>query len=149
MEAESEIVLETVPAEHEELAEVHARALPYSFAKRHGILIRDVDDTHADTVCRTGVTPLSLAEARRFAGVPLTLSRVSAEDFDTALQEFYERDRTRASQMVDGLDAGRAGTPGTVGPARKRRRCAYYSLHQRGSDRGNQGECVGCAHRAL
>ncbi|MGB5490368.1 MAG: type II secretion system ATPase GspE [Woeseiaceae bacterium] len=104
MEAESEIVLEIVAAEHEELPEVHARALPYSFAKRHGILIRDVDDAHADTVCRTGVTPLSLAEARRFAGVPLTLSRVSAEDFDTALQEFYERDRTRASQMVDGLD---------------------------------------------
>ena len=29
---------------------------------------------------------------------------MSEEVFDAALQEFYERDRTKASQMVDGLD---------------------------------------------
>jgi general secretion pathway protein E len=101
MEVISEITLET---EQEPLAEPHPRTLPYSFAKRHGVLIRSVDDNEADAVCRSGVTPVSLAEARRFAGVPLKLSRVSADDFDAALQEFYERDRTKASQMVDGLD---------------------------------------------
>jgi len=101
MEANSEIVLET---EQEEAGETHARNLPYSFAKRHGVLIRSVNDAEAETVYRAGVTPISLAEARRFAGVPLKLSRVSAEAFDTALQEFYEQDRTKASQMVDGLD---------------------------------------------
>ena len=101
MEANSEIVLETASGE---AAEAHRRSLPYSFAKRHGILIRSVDDNEADTVCRSGVSPMSLAEARRFAGIPLKLSRVSAEVFDTMLQDFYERDRTKASQMVDGLD---------------------------------------------
>jgi general secretion pathway protein E len=101
MEANSEITLET---EQEPLAEPHPRTLPYSFAKRHGVLIRSVDDDEADTVCRSSATPVSLAEARRFAGVPLKLSRVSADEFDAALQEFYERDRTKASQMVDGLD---------------------------------------------
>ncbi|MGB5336087.1 MAG: type II secretion system ATPase GspE [Woeseiaceae bacterium] len=90
--------------EHEEQPEVHSRALPYSFAKRHGVLIRKVDEHEADTLCLSGISPMSLAEARRFAGVPLKLSRVSAEVFDTALQDFYERDRTKASQMVDGLD---------------------------------------------
>ncbi|MGI9232638.1 MAG: type II secretion system ATPase GspE [Woeseiaceae bacterium] len=102
MEANSEIVLES--EQEEEAAETSARSLPYSFAKRHGVLIRSIDDAEADTVFRTGVTPLSIAEARRFAGVRLKLTRVSAEVFDTALQEFYERDRTKASQMVDGLD---------------------------------------------
>ena len=101
MEASSEITLET---EQEPLAEPSTRTLPYSFAKRHGVLIRSIDENEADAVCRSGVTPISLAEARRFAGVPLKLSRVSADDFDSALQEFYERDRTKASQMVDGLD---------------------------------------------
>ncbi|MGB5624540.1 MAG: ATPase, T2SS/T4P/T4SS family, partial [Woeseiaceae bacterium] len=101
MEANNEIVLET---ELDEAVETPARNLPYSFAKRHGVLIRSIDDVEADTVYRVGVTPISLAETRRFAGVPLKLSRVSAEVFDTVLQEFYEQDRTKASQMVDGLD---------------------------------------------
>ena len=105
MEANSEITLETEQeAQPDPPADSLARTLPYSFAKRHGVLIRGIDENEADTVCRSGVAPISLAEARRFAGVPLKLSRVSAEVFDTALQEFYERDRTKASQMVDGLD---------------------------------------------
>jgi general secretion pathway protein E len=101
MEATGEIVLET---ETGEATEAHRRSLPYSFAKRHGILIRSINDNEADTVCRSGVSPTSLAEARRFAGIPLKLSRVSEEVFDTILQDFYEQDRTKASQMVDGLD---------------------------------------------
>ena len=72
MAANSEITLEAQP---EQAAETHARTLPYSFAKRHGVLIRSINDTEADTLYRSGVTPLSLAEARRFAGVPLKLLR--------------------------------------------------------------------------
>ncbi len=101
MEANSEIVLE---AEQGDSTEPHRRSLPYTFAKRHGVLIRKIDEHGADVVCRRGVSPISLAESRRFAGVPLNFSRVSAEVFDAMLQEFYEQDRTRASQMVDGLD---------------------------------------------
>ncbi len=101
MEATGEIVLETKTGE---ATETHRRSLPYSFAKRHGILIRNIDEHEAETVCRSDVTPMSLAEARRFAGMPLKLSRVSAEAFDAILQDFYEQDRTKASQMVDGLD---------------------------------------------
>ena len=101
MEVNGEIILETGSGE---LTEAHRRSLPYSFAKRHGVLIRSIDEHEADAVYRSGVSPTSLAEARRFAGIPLKLSRVSAEVFDTMLQDFYEQDRTKASQMVDGLD---------------------------------------------
>ncbi len=90
--------------ETEQELDLGHRALPYSFARRHGVLIREIGESRADAVCRSGVSPLSLAEARRFAGVPLSLARVTAEEFDTLLQEFYERERTKASQMVDGLD---------------------------------------------
>ena len=79
-ESDTEIVLETPTAETE--ATGQHRALPFSFAKRHGVLIREIASESADTVYRPGASPLSLAEARRFAGVPLKLSRVSAEVFD-------------------------------------------------------------------
>ena len=101
MEANSEIVLET---QTDEAAGPARRALPFSFAKRHGVLLRELSATGGEAVFRSGASPLSLAEVRRFAGVPLRLSRVSAELFDTLLQESYEQDRTNAAQMVDGLD---------------------------------------------
>jgi general secretion pathway protein E len=103
MESEAEIVLETVPEPAAESA-LTARALPFSFAKRHGVLIRDITAESADTVIRPGASALSLAEAQRFAGVPLNLSRVSTEVFDTLLQESYEHGSNKAMHMVDGLD---------------------------------------------
>ncbi|NIL92962.1 MAG: type II secretion system ATPase GspE [Woeseiaceae bacterium] len=102
METEAEIVLESAP---DTAAETGShRVLPFAFAKRHGVLIRDVTAEAADTVCRPGASALSLAEAQRFAGVPLKLTRVSAEAFDTLLQESYEQGSNTAMQMVDGLD---------------------------------------------
>ncbi len=101
MEVQSEAILE---AEQADLAPALRRSLPYSFAKRHGVLIREIDEHAADAVYRSGATPMSLAEIRRFAGVPVKLTRVSADEFDTMLQAVYEQDRTKASQMVDGLD---------------------------------------------
>ena len=101
METEAEIVLESAPETVVEASP--ARVLPFSFAKRHGVLIRDISSEAADTVCRPGVTAMSIAEVQRFAGVPLKLSRVSAEVFDTLLQESYEQGSNKAMQMVDGL----------------------------------------------
>ena len=55
------------------------RKLSFPFAKRHGVLVRGIVNGVADTVCRPGVTPQTLAEVRRFVGVPLKLERVSVE----------------------------------------------------------------------
>ena len=101
MEASKEIVLET---EGGATAKEARRALPFSFAKRHGVLIRDLTAEGGILVYRRGASPLSLAEARRFAEVPLRLSRVSAEDFDEQLQASYEQETSNAAQMVDSLD---------------------------------------------
>ena len=104
MEIESEIVLETAVVAAADSATLPSRVLPFSFAKRHGVLIRGFSDEGADTVCRHGVSALSLAETQRFAGVALKLSRVSVEVFDALLQESYEQGSNKAMQMVDGLD---------------------------------------------
>jgi general secretion pathway protein E len=107
MESHTEIVLEVDSVTESEPADVEkpvARALPFSFAKRHGVLIRDIDEGVADTVYRTGTSPLSLAETRRFAGIPLRLTRVTPEAFDGILQQTYEQGSHMAMQMVGDLD---------------------------------------------
>ena len=112
MEGSSEIVLATEDDTAEELTLVEepaadqaaGRVLSFSFAKRHGILIRDFEDGVANAVYRTGVLPLSLAEARRFVRVPLNLTRVTAEAFDEMLQQTYEQGSQMAMQMVGDLD---------------------------------------------
>ena len=118
MDSNPEIVLESEGAEDTEpdlpvltleqdeptIDDSVARPLPFSFAKRHGVLIRRVSEGIADTVYRAGTSPLSLAEARRFAGVPLQLTRVSADAFDGLLQQTYEQGTHKAMQMVSDLD---------------------------------------------
>ncbi len=99
---ENDLRMTELPAA-EESARV-ARVLPFSFAKRHGVLIRAIGTEAADAVYKAGTSPLSLAEARRFAGVPLKLSRVSDELFDSLLQASYEQGSHNAMQMVDGLN---------------------------------------------
>ncbi|MCH8070869.1 MAG: type II secretion system ATPase GspE [Proteobacteria bacterium] len=107
MESHTEIVLEgdgTAGADPVASEIPVARTLPFSFAKRHGVLIRELDGGVADAVYRSGASPLSLAEARRFAGVPLRLTRVTAEAFDGMLQQAYEQGSHMAMQMVGDLD---------------------------------------------
>ena len=105
MESDTEITLETKSqADNDTSSTSEQRVLPFSFAKRHGVLIREVLPDAADAVYRAGASPLSIAEARRFAGVPLRLSRVSSEVFDALLQTSYEHGSHNAMHMVDGLD---------------------------------------------
>ena len=107
MDSNSEIVLELekeVTAAHPAPLEANERVLPFSFAKRHGVFIRHFNDGVANAVYRTGASPLSLAEARRFARAPLKLTRVSADDFDAMLQQTYEQGSHMAMQMVGDLD---------------------------------------------
>jgi general secretion pathway protein E len=78
------------------------RRLPFAFAKRHGVLIQDAQDGRLRAIFRKGASPLSLAEVRRFAGVPVSFSQVDAETFDQRLQTAYESGA--AMTMVEGLD---------------------------------------------
>ena len=101
MHEETDIVLEATTLDAAPPSHV---ALPFSFAKRHGVLIRELGDDSGSAVYRSGASPIALAEARRFAGRPLTLSRVSDEVFDALLRESYEGGSQHAIQMVDGLN---------------------------------------------
>jgi general secretion pathway protein E len=76
------------------------RELPYSFAKRHGVLLQS--STEPPTVqCRVGVTPAALAEVQRFIPVALDFQSVDAEMFDRLLAAHYDRSQVGASMMQD------------------------------------------------
>ena len=105
MESNTEIVLELEPDQEMPAADLSpAPVLPFSFAKRHGVLIREIRDGVAYAVYRTGASPLGLAEARRFAGMPLKFTRVTPDAFDAMLQHSYEQGSQMAMQMVGDLD---------------------------------------------
>ena len=101
LEIEQPAAVEPLPAAP---ADEPSRGLPFSFAKRHGILVRGIEAGKADVVFKVGTSPVSIAETRRSLAMPMRLSRVSDEVFDALLQQAYEQGSHNAMQMVDGLD---------------------------------------------
>jgi len=79
------------------------RRLPFSFAKRHGVLITEYEDDVPQVITRNDAKPVSLSEIRRFVDRPLKLKVVTPHEFDELLQQTYERDSGSTMQMVEGL----------------------------------------------
>ena len=82
-------------ATHGAVAEVPSaslthRTLPFAFAKRHGVLIQELRDGTAQAIYKKGAAAQSLAEVRRFAGIPVRFVEVDAETFDARLQTAYD-----------------------------------------------------------
>ena len=73
------------------LIEVPLRRLPFSFAKRHGVVLLSVEGT-SSLVYRPGVELVALSEAQRFVGAQLPLQALSAEAFEQALAKAYQHD---------------------------------------------------------
>jgi general secretion pathway protein E len=81
-----------------EAQSLHApRRLSFAFAKRHGVVVREVVDGTAHCACRQGATPMALAELRRFLRLPVKVERVSDEGFDQLLRSAYEAGSDAAS----------------------------------------------------
>ena len=76
----------------------------FSFAKRHGVLVRAVEHDGARVVHRPGLRLRILNELRRFMDMPLTLEEVSEEVFQRLLMEAYEEGSEQAMQSMEGLD---------------------------------------------
>lgn len=75
--------------------------LPYTFAKRHGVLLERSKEGQLLLVHRPGVQLTALTEARRKAGQALTLDPVSPDDFDARLTRHYEGETDQASDVMD------------------------------------------------
>ena len=77
--------------------------LPYSFAKRHGVLLESQGDDGLKLVHREGVSIAAIAEASRKAGRKFTPEIVSDDEFDARLTRHYEGETTAATDIMDDL----------------------------------------------
>jgi general secretion pathway protein E len=83
-------------------------ALPYAFARSHGVLVTAIGAGGAEALVREDASPAALAEARRALGVPLALSIVDRAAFDARLAEAYGGSGGDAAAVVAAVvaDAG-------------------------------------------
>ncbi len=96
----------------EAAVELSAPGLPYSFAKRHGVLLARQTGTlllraECVEIIHTAATPTTaFSETRRYLGKPLRLREVSEEEFQRLLSELYENTARDGGsmQMMEGLE---------------------------------------------
>jgi len=85
--------------------EVHgAHGLPFAFAKRNGVMVSEERAGHTVILARPGVNNVTLAEVRRFLGMPVRIKLIDIDEFDARLQQSYEQHSGQAMQMMDDLD---------------------------------------------
>jgi len=82
-----------------EAAASSARQLPFSFAKRFGVLLGQADLLY----CRYDVSLKAIGEAQRWAGKVLKLERLDDEAFGQQLSAHFEHNSSSAMQMVEEL----------------------------------------------
>jgi general secretion pathway protein E len=78
-------------------------AVPYSYAKMHGVVVTSVGNDTADVAVREGAPPQALAEVRRVLGVPLQAHRISAIEFDKLVAAHYDGAGIGAAALADDL----------------------------------------------
>ncbi|MGE0113887.1 MAG: type II secretion system ATPase GspE [Steroidobacteraceae bacterium] len=85
-------------------ASASSQNLSFSFAKRHGVLIRHQANQHLQLICRMDAAPAAIAEVRRFVKQPLEMVRLDVEQFDRELRTQYEAGQNAAQQAAGGLE---------------------------------------------
>jgi general secretion pathway protein E len=79
------------------------KRLSFAFAKRHGVLIKNVSNGVAECAFRSSASPLALAEVRRYLRLPIKVERVDETAFDLMLRAAYEAG-SGTREAVEGLD---------------------------------------------
>ncbi len=76
--------------------------LPFSFAKRHQIVMADQGDCRV-LYCVDSLSPSLLGEVQRVMGTGFELSLVSEVEFERHLTQVYQRDSSEARQLMEDL----------------------------------------------
>lgn len=83
--------------------ELTSQSLPYVFAKRHGVLIGQIEDNIVDIIYSIPPTPIVLAELSRIVRRKMTLSSTGEEQFAALLAQTYEQGSDQAMAMMEGV----------------------------------------------
>ena len=85
------------------MSTIAASGVPFTFAKRYGVLVTEINDGVAKVVYRDKPSATVLAELRRYLAMPLQLSEVNEESFGKLLVSVYETDSSLAMQMAEDM----------------------------------------------
>ena len=77
--------------------------LPFTFAKRNGVILTRDSDGQPIVLVRPGAVHSALAEANRVSGGRARFSPIDPGAFDEALNAAYQNDSAEAMQMVEGI----------------------------------------------
>ncbi|MCF6281052.1 MAG: type II secretion system ATPase GspE [Candidatus Polarisedimenticolaceae bacterium] len=91
-------LIDEAPLESEE-SEVNF-SLPYSFARRHGVVVTQIDDHKAYVSHLSNIAITTLAELRRHLAIPVQLTEVNEETFEEQLAKIYEAGAQQATQIM-------------------------------------------------
>ena len=80
-----------------------AQSVSYAFAKRHGVMLGQIDEDKAQLLYRGNLNPQAIAEVRRIIGRRLELSTITDEQFDALLAQTYEQNSDQAMAMMEGV----------------------------------------------
>lgn len=80
-----------------------SKAIPFAFAKRHGLLMTESDDDIANIIYHGKPNINALSELRRYLDTPIKMEAVSEEVFSKLLVKTYETDSSIAMQMVEDM----------------------------------------------
>lgn len=76
-------------------------SIPFSFSKRYGILVTNIENNTAKIIYREKPNVAILNELRRHLNMPLLLESVDNETFGKLLVKQYETDSSTAMQMAE------------------------------------------------
>jgi general secretion pathway protein E len=79
------------------------QVLPYAFAKRHGVLIGQIQDNVVNLLHYDSPDPVILAEVARITRHKLSLSSTTKEQFAAMLAQTYEQGSDQAMAMMEGV----------------------------------------------
>lgn len=91
-----------VPTEEPSASETRFRPLPYSYAKRHRVLVQTDAEGQLELLYTPETQTAAIVEAQRKAGNPKQLHELQQTDFDTQLARFYESGQA-TSDIIDDL----------------------------------------------
>ena len=77
--------------------------MPYSFARRHGLLPTGEEDGQLDVAMREGADPKALIELRRFLARPFAVHEVDGPAFDRLLSDLYPSGTEAAADAAGSL----------------------------------------------
>lgn len=82
------------------------KTMPYPFASAKGIFLEeDESQGKLRAFYRDGITPQTLSEVRRFAGVPVELIHLADDEFQRRLSAAYQRSADEAVQAAEDMGA--------------------------------------------